>query len=72
MRVVLVDDVEDVAALEGDAQLVAGDVEVVLWTVAEVGPVVEHWLALLLLQHRLDGIFHFSPILSSYIFSVNT
>ena len=30
VRVVLADDVEDVATLEGDAELVAGDVEIVV------------------------------------------
>ena len=41
MRVVLADHVEDVAPLEGDAQLVAGDVEVVVRGVGEVCSVVE-------------------------------
>ena len=41
MRVVLADHVEDVAPLEGDAQLVAGNVEVVVRGVGEVGSVVK-------------------------------
>ena len=39
--VVLADDVEDVATLEGDAELVAGDVEIVVRGVGEVCSVVE-------------------------------
>ncbi len=53
VRVVLVDDMEDVPALEGDAQLVAGDVEVVIRHVGEVCAVVVHGLALLLLYFVL-------------------
>ena len=41
MGVVLADDVEDVATLEGDAELVAGDVEIVVRGVGEVCSVVE-------------------------------
>ena len=41
MRVFPVDNVEDVAPGEGDAQLVAGDVQVVVRVVAEVGAEVE-------------------------------
>ena len=41
MWVLLADHVQDVAPLEGDAQLVAGDVEVIVRSVGEVGPVVE-------------------------------
>ncbi len=41
MGVLPVDDVQDVPALEGDAQLVAGDVQVVVRVVVEVGAVVE-------------------------------
>jgi uncharacterized phosphosugar-binding protein len=40
VRVLAVDDVEDVTALEGDAQLVARDVEVVVGVVGEVSAVV--------------------------------
>ena len=39
--VLLADHVQDVAPLEGDAQLVAGDVEVVVRGVGEVGSVVK-------------------------------
>ena len=58
MGIVLVDDVENVAPLEGDAQLVAGDVEVVIRHVGEVGSVVVHRLALLLLRllQRIDSL----------------
>ena len=41
MRVLPVDDVQDVPALEGDSQLVARDVEIVVRVVVEVGAVVE-------------------------------
>ncbi len=41
MGVLPVDDVQDVPALEGDAQLVAGDVQVVVRVVVEMGAVVE-------------------------------
>ena len=41
VEVLPVDDVEDVAALEADAELVAGDVEVVVGIVVEVRPVME-------------------------------
>ena len=41
MWVLLADHVQDVAPLEGDAQLVAGDVEVVVRGVGEVCSVVE-------------------------------
>ena len=41
MRVVLADHVQDVSALEGDAELVTGDVEIVVRSVGEVSPVVE-------------------------------
>ena len=41
VRVFPVDNVEDVAPGEGDAQLVAGDVQVVVRVVAEVGAEVE-------------------------------
>ena len=50
VRVVLVDNVEDVAALEGDAELVAGDVQVVLRRVGEVCAVVVHRLTRVLLR----------------------
>ena len=41
MWVLLADHVQDVAPLEGDAQLVAGDVEIVVRGVGEVCSVVE-------------------------------
>ena len=41
VRVLAVDDVQDVPALEGDSQLVARDVEIVVRVVVEVGAVVE-------------------------------
>lgn len=41
MRVLPVDDVEDVAALKRDAQLVARDVEIVIRVVIEVGAIVK-------------------------------
>ena len=41
VRVVLADHVQDVSALEGDAELVTGDVEIVVRSVGEVSPVVE-------------------------------
>ena len=41
MGVVLADDVEDVSPLEGDAELVARDVEVVVGVVVEVRAEVE-------------------------------
>ena len=41
MRVVLADDVEDVSPLEGDAKLVARDVEIVVRGVGEMCPVVK-------------------------------
>ena len=53
VRVVLVDDVEDIAALKGDAELVAGDVEVVFRRVGKVGAVVVHRLALVLLGKKI-------------------
>jgi len=56
VRVVFVDDVEYVAPLEGDAQLVAGDVEVVIRHVGEVCAVVIHGLALLLFHLILGRI----------------
>jgi hypothetical protein len=34
-----VDDMEDVPTLERDAQLVARDVQVIIWVVRKVGPV---------------------------------
>ena len=41
VRVVLADDVEDVSPLEGDAKLVARDVEIVVRGVGEMCPVVK-------------------------------
>ena len=41
MGVVLADNVEDVAPLEGDPELVAGNVEIVVRGVGEMGSVVE-------------------------------
>ena len=41
MRILLADDVYYVPALEGDAELVAGDVEIVVRGVGEVCSVVE-------------------------------
>ena len=52
--IVLVDNVKDVPALEGDAELVTRDVQVVFGAVGEVGPVVVHGLGLILLIRTTD------------------
>ena len=57
MGVILADHVEDVSSLERDAELVTRDVEVVIGTVGEVGPVVE----LQRRYHQEKGCQYFEP-----------
>ena len=60
MGVILADHVEDVSSLERDAELVTRDVEVVIWTVGEVGPVVELQIRRRYHQEEI-GCQHFEP-----------
>ena len=60
MGVILANHVEDVSSLERDAELVTRDVEVVIWTVGEVGPVVELQIRRRYHQEEI-GCQHFEP-----------
>ena len=44
MRIILTDDMENVSTLEGDTKLMTGDVEIIIRSVGEMCPVVEHWV----------------------------
>ena len=59
MGVILADHVEDVPSLERDAELMTRDVEVVIGTIGEVGPVVE--LQIRRRYHQEIVCQHFEP-----------